>query len=81
MDKKQTALQLFVDKITNNHDQHFKDFYKAEIEEALQMEREQIELAFDEGLEYEYEHHINGYPRIEPSTYYKETYGGQDERK
>jgi hypothetical protein len=46
----------------------------------LQMEREQIELAFDEGLEYEYEHHINGYPRIEPSTYYKETYGGQDEK-
>ncbi len=49
------------------------------IQEALQIEREQIELAFDEGLEYEYEHHINGYPRIEPSTYYKETYGGQDE--
>jgi hypothetical protein len=49
--------------------------------QALEMEREQIELAFDEGLEYEYEHHINGYPRIEPSTYYKETYGGQDESK
>ena len=77
---KQTALQQFIDKITSNHDKHFKDFYKSEIEEALEMEREQIELAFDEGLEYEYEHHINGYPRIEPSTYYNETYGGQDER-
>ena len=45
-------------------------------QKAKAMEKEQIELAFDEGLEYEYEHHINGYPRIEPSTYYNETYGG-----
>ncbi len=46
---KQTALQQFIDKITSNHDKHFKDFYKAEIEEALQMEREQIVVAFISG--------------------------------
>jgi len=69
---KQTALQLFVDKITNNHDQLFKHFYKAEIEEALQMEREQITDA------YSYAFDVHGM-RIHASQYYKETYGGQDE--
>ena len=47
---KLTALQLFVDKITNNHDQHFKDFYKAEIEEALEMEQEQMKEMYVKGI-------------------------------
>ena len=72
---KQTALQWFLDKLPHSIETQFSK----QIQQAMQMEREQIELAFDEGLEYEYEHHINGYPRIEPSTYYNETYGGKDE--
>jgi hypothetical protein len=71
---KQTAVQWLAEQMLH------PNLFNPYIEQALQMEREQIELAFDEGLEYEYEHHINGYPRIEPSTYYKETYGGQDEK-
>ena len=73
---KQTALQQFIDKITNNHDQHFKDFYKAEIEEALQMEREQIVKAGNcQKNDY------RGMPTYNKSgeQYYNETYGGQDE--
>jgi hypothetical protein len=73
-DKKQTALQLFVDKITNNHDKHFKDFYKAEIEEALQMEREQIIEAFKFG------ELPPAFVNFDAKEYYNETYGGQDEK-
>jgi DNA-directed RNA polymerase specialized sigma subunit len=73
---KQTALQQFIDKITSNHDKHFKDFYKAEIEEALQMEREQIVNTFKDAQVFKMmEYEIRG------EQYYKQTYGGQDESK
>jgi hypothetical protein len=73
---KQTALQLFVDKITNNHDKHFKDFYKAEIEEALQMEREQIVEAYQAGDGDAYSLQDT---KLWGQEFYKERYGGQDE--
>jgi hypothetical protein len=76
MNSKQTALQLFVDKITNNHDKHFRDFYKAEIEEALQMEREQMIDA-----------HVHGHnapsstiKQYDAQQYVNETYGGKNEK-
>ena len=47
-------------------------------DKALTMEQEQIELAFDEGSECEYQYHINGDYRKEASTYYNETYGGDN---
>ena len=74
---KQTALQQFIDKITSNHDKHFKDFYKAEIEEALQMEREQI----DNFIDFINERHFNQFiiSKDEAEIYYEQTYGGQDE--
>ena len=75
---KQSALQLFVDKITNNHDKHFKEFYKSEIEEALQMEREQrIDFAkkcLDKALDLDVR---TAYSKVE--QYYNETYGGNNE--
>jgi hypothetical protein len=46
------------------------------IEKALEMEREQIMKAFDEGQEYEYQYHINLSPRCDSQTYFDETYGG-----
>ena len=71
---KQSALQQFVDKITNNHDKHFKDFYKAEIEEALVMEREQkIEFAekcLDKALDLDIR---TAHSNVE--EYYNEIYG------
>lgn len=44
-------------------------------EEAKQIEREQIKLAFAEGQEYEYQYHINSTPKFDSKTYYIETYG------
>jgi hypothetical protein len=70
-----TALQWFIYKITANHDKHFKDFYKAEIEEALQMEREQIVKAHGNKKDY-------SFSQIDPEVingeqYYNKTYGGE----
>ena len=44
-------------------------------EQAKEMEKEQIEEAFYEGQEYEYQYHINSAPKFYSETYYKETYG------
>lgn len=77
--KKQTAVEwLFAHLLPflEFSDPKEREHFRKCLAEAKAMEKEQIELAFDEGLEYEYEYHINGYPRIEPSTYYNETYGG-----
>jgi len=49
---------------------------KVIIEKALEMEREQIKKAFDEGQEYEYQYHVNLAPRSDSQTYFDETYGG-----
>jgi hypothetical protein len=49
------------------------------IKEAKQMEKEQIEEAWDEGQECEYQYHINAAPKYNSETFYNETYGGQDE--
>ena len=50
---------------------------------ALEMEKEQIINAFDEGQEYEYQVFVNSAPRFFSDTYYNETYGskGSDEEK
>ena len=73
---KQTALQWFIDKIKSNHDSLFEVFYKPEIDQALQMEREQIVEAANNGCK--------GMCMIDTSrdgkNYYNETYGGQDEK-
>jgi hypothetical protein len=71
---KQTALQWFIYKITVDHDKHFIDMYRAEMEEALQMEREQIVNTFKDAQVFKMmEYEIRG------EQYYKQTYGGQDE--
>ena len=40
----------------------------------LEMEKQQIIDAFDEGQEYEYQYHINNTPKFDSQTYYAETY-------
>ena len=44
------------------------------IEQAKEMEKEQIVEAFDEGQEYEYQYHINSAPKFDALTYYNETF-------
>jgi hypothetical protein len=75
-----TALQQFIewgDNMMLEHPLKLLSFAEAidKAAELLIVERDQIELAFDEGSEYEYQYHINGDYRKEASTYYNETYG------
>jgi len=64
---KQTALQWFVEQLGLDATTD----YKAEIDQALQMEREQIIEAYYEGKEYGF--------KEQGEQYYNEIYGGQDE--
>ena len=74
--KKQTALDWYWDKI-KSHFQHDGDLYETAcftFAIAKQKEKEQIMHDFDEGQEYEYDHHINSLPKFDSETYYIETY-------
>jgi hypothetical protein len=44
------------------------------LEQAKEMEKQQIEDAFVNGVDFEYEHHINGLSRMECEQYFKETF-------
>jgi vacuolar-type H+-ATPase subunit H len=46
---KQTAVEWLVERITKQHDKEFDLFYRAEIEQAKEMEKEQIEDAYWDG--------------------------------
>jgi hypothetical protein len=48
-------------------------------EEAKEMEQEQIEDAFANGVDDEYEYHINNQPRRNSEQYYKETFKQQEQ--
>jgi hypothetical protein len=61
---KQTALQWFVDKLPHSIETQFSK----QIQQAMQMEREQIEEAFNVYGTY-----------AEAEEYFNEIYGGQDE--
>ena len=47
---------------------------KTIIDKAKAMEKEQIEEAFANGVDDEYEYHINNQPRKNTEQYYNETY-------
>jgi hypothetical protein len=44
------------------------------IEQAKEMEKQQIEDAFANGVDDEYEYHINNEPRKNTEQYYNETF-------
>jgi hypothetical protein len=46
------------------------------IQQAKEMEKEQIELAFKEGQDYQYKYQINNAPKFDWSIYYDKTHGG-----
>lgn len=70
METTQTAVEWLVKTITDKYDKSFIDFYKAEIEEAKAMEKEQMHkcASFWRGKENEIEK-----PMFD--IYYNETYG------
>ena len=49
-------------------------FMVDEFNQALQMEREQKINDYNEGVDSEYEYHINSAPRITAEQYYNQTY-------
>jgi len=46
------------------------------LDEHKKKEKEQIVRAFDEGQEYEYQHHVNVGLKLYSETYYEKKYGG-----
>jgi hypothetical protein len=79
--KQQTAVEWFLDQLIEHriiivNKTTYKVKYKHEIllEQAKEMEKEQIEEAFANGVDDEYEWHINNVPRKNSETYYNETY-------
>ena len=54
-----------------------KHFFSIVIQQAKEMEKQQIIDAFDEGQEYEYQYHINNTPKFDSETYFAETYGSK----
>jgi hypothetical protein len=76
--KKQTAVEWLVNELNNRN--WNTDFYKSDIisliEQAKQMEREQIIEACDFGRAYGY-NQATGYPNpiSNPNQYYDKTYG------
>jgi len=43
-------------------------------DKAKEINKREIESAFDEGQEYEYQYHINNAPKFDSETYYQETF-------
>jgi hypothetical protein len=79
--KQQTAVEWFLDQLIEHRiiivdKTTYQVKYKHEIllEQAKEMEKEQIEEAFANGVDDEYEWHINNVPRKNSETYYNETY-------
>jgi hypothetical protein len=62
MSNKQTAVEWLVEQICGDHTEQ----WQKEIEQAKEMEKEQIVRAF-------------GYEEIDGEQYYNETYGGENE--
>ena len=58
--------------------EYTEELTKAE-QQAMEMEKEQIEEAFANGVDDEYEWHINNVPRKNSETYYEQTYGGGEQ--
>jgi DNA polymerase II large subunit len=75
---KQTAVEWLSNQIEcfgNKHELQMSwNTLEELVEQAKEMEKEQIIKAFDEGQEYEYQYHINSAPKFYAETYYQETY-------
>ena len=74
---KQTALQWFLDKLPHSIETQFSK----QIQQALQMEREQIVEAFKIGSDKGYDCALDyiTHEECDEQNYYNETYGNKDE--
>lgn len=79
--KKQTAVEWLMEEITYDNgfgerrNSYIDSFDLSEFfEQAKELEKEQIEDAFCDGVDDEYEHHINDKIRKNSEEYYNETF-------
>ena len=73
---KQTAVNWLADKLNNVRPTQICSIetIKEWVEQAKEMEKQQIEYAYCDGVDDEYEHHINNEPRRNLEQYYNETF-------
>ena len=68
--KKQTAVEWLLQAIEDKNGKEFSSYYLEFIEQAKAMEKEQIEDAWDDG--------IDSFSTRSAKQYYNETYGGDE---
>jgi hypothetical protein len=82
MKKQQTAVEMIIkyceEKLhtdVNSHRGAYTNVINFCKQQAKAMEKKQIEEAFANGVDDEYEYHVNNQPRKNTEEYYNETYG------
>ncbi len=74
----QTSIEWFIEHLLGNgllrltKEDH--NLYSELRDKAKEINKREIESAFDEGQEYEYQYHINNAPKFDSETYYQETF-------
>jgi len=74
----QTSIEWFIEHLLGNgllrltKEEH--KLYSELRDKAKEINKREIESAFDEGQEYEYQYHINNAPKFDSETYYQETF-------
>jgi len=74
----QTSIEWFIEHLLGNgllrltKEDH--SLYSELRDKAKEINKREIESAFDEGQEYEYQYHINNAPKFDSETYYQETF-------
>lgn len=76
---KQTAMQQMYDELIANEYIIPIDLI-VKCRELIKMEREQIEEAFKHGQNNGFMYHERGFDTISSNQFYKQIYGGQDEK-
>jgi hypothetical protein len=79
--KQQTAVEWFANRIKHLIPDGIGSqlFLKSQQSKAKAMHKDEIEQAFANGVDDEYEYHINNEPRKNTEQYYNETFGGKNE--
>ena len=74
----QTSIEWLIEQLLGNgllrltKEDH--SLYSELRDKAKEINKREIESAFDEGQEYEYQYHINNAPKFDSETYYQETF-------
>jgi hypothetical protein len=74
----QTSIEWFIEHLLGSgllrltKEEH--KLYSELRDKAKEINKREIENAFDEGQEYEYQYHINNAPKFDSETYYQETF-------